>query len=112
MSDKAHSGAQHIQDSDFETAVLKNDKPVLVDFYADWCGPCKMAAPILDQLSAEQSDVKIMKMNVDENQQTPAKFGVMSIPTVILFKNGEEIDRIIGFRGRAGYDEMIEVAKK
>lgn len=112
MSDTQHNaGAQHITDSEFEAIVLKSDKPVMVDFYAEWCGPCKMAAPILDELSAEQSDVKIVKMNVDENPETSPKYGVMSIPTVIVFKDGQEVDRQIGFSGRAGYEDLIERVK-
>jgi thioredoxin 1 len=106
-----HAGAQHITDADFESIVLKSDKPVLVDFYAEWCGPCKMAAPILDELSGSQSDVKIVKLNVDENQAATQKFGVMSIPTVVMFNKGEEVDRQVGFSGRAGYEKMIEKVK-
>lgn len=103
--------AQHITDAQFEEVVTKSDKPVMVDFYAEWCGPCKMAAPILDELSDEQTDVKIVKMNVDENSEHPQKFGVMSIPTVIMFKGGEEVDRKIGYGGKAGYEEMIDGVK-
>ena len=103
--------AQHISDAQFDQVVIKSSKPVMVDFFAEWCGPCKMAAPILDELSDEQSDVTIVKMNVDENSENPQKFGVMSIPTVIMFKNGEEVDRKIGFGGKSGYEEMIEGVK-
>jgi thioredoxin 1 len=112
MSDTAQpqgkSGAQHIQDADFETVVLKSSKPVLVDFYAEWCGPCKMAAPVLDELAREQETVAIVKMDVDENREAPSKFGVMSIPTVILFKDGKEVTRQVGFSGKQGYLQMIE----
>lgn len=112
MADTQHTGAPHITDDEFETKVLKSDKPVMVDFYADWCGPCKLAAPILDELSETEKDaVTIMKINVDENQKTPQKYGVMSIPTIIMYKNGEEVDRLVGFSGRAGYEEMIENVK-
>ena len=100
----------HITEAEFEEKVLKAGKPVMVDFYADWCGPCKLAAPILDELSEEQQDVTILKMNVDENPDTPRKYGVMSIPTVIVFKKGAESDRQIGFSGRAGYEKLIENA--
>ncbi len=103
--------AAHITDEEFEAMVLKSDKPVLVDFYAEWCGPCKMAAPILDELSGEQNDVTIVKMNVDENQTTPSKYGVMSIPTVVMFKDGQEVDRQVGFAGKAGYESMIAKVK-
>lgn len=112
MADTQHTGAAHITDAEFEAKVLKSDKPVMVDFYADWCGPCKLAAPILDELSeTEKEAVTILKINVDENQQTPQKFGVMSIPTIIMYKNGEEVDRLVGFSGRAGYEDMIEAVK-
>jgi thioredoxin 1 len=109
MSDQ--KGAQHINEDQFKELVLESDKPVLIDFYADWCGPCKMAAPILDDLSEEQSDVVIMKMNVDENPNIPREYGVMSIPTVIVFKDGKEAGRQIGFSGRAMYEDLIEDAK-
>lgn len=113
MADQtAHKGAVHINDSEFEEKVLKASKPVMVDFFADWCGPCKMAAPILDEMSQEQQDVIILKMNVDENQVTPGKFGVMSIPTVVMFKDGKEVDRLIGFNGKAGYEKMVEKLKQ
>jgi thioredoxin 1 len=101
--------AMHFTDGDFETKVLKSDKPVMVDFYADWCGPCKLAAPIIDELSEEYKDQMVIgKLDVDANQQTAGKFGVMSIPTVIVFKNGEEADRKVGFGGRAGYEDLIK----
>ena len=76
-------------DATFANDVLKSDKPVLLDFWAEWCGPCKMIAPILDELSGTYADrVKIAKLNIDENPQTPPKYGIRGIPTLILFKNG------------------------
>ncbi len=79
----------HTSDAKFDQDVLKADKPVLLDFWAEWCGPCKMIAPILDELAVEYKDrLRIAKLNIDENPQTPPKFGIRGIPTLILFKNG------------------------
>ncbi len=86
-----------ITDDNFETEVIKSDKPVLIDFWAVWCGPCKMIAPIVEELAAEyDGKVKIGKLDVDENQQTSIKFGVRSIPTLLLFKDGKVQNTIIG----------------
>lgn len=86
-----------ITDDNFETEVTKSDKPVLIDFWAVWCGPCKLIAPIVEELAAEyDGKVKIGKLDVDNNQQASIKFGVRSIPTLLLFKNGELKDTIIG----------------
>lgn len=101
--------AVHITDSDFEAQVIKSDKPVMVDFFAEWCGPCKMAAPIIDELSEEYKDkVVIAKLDVDESQQAAMQYGVMSIPTVIVFKDGKEVDRKIGFAGKGGYVDLLK----
>lgn len=84
-------------DENFETEVLKSDIPVLIDFYADWCGPCKMMAPVIDQLSSEyESTVKVGKLNVDESPETSRKYRVMSIPTLLIVKNGEVVEQIVG----------------
>lgn len=100
--------APHFTDSDFDEKVLKSDKPVMVDFYADWCGPCRLAAPIIEELSELHKDkVVVGKLDVDANQ-IAGKYGVMSIPTVIMFKGGQEVDRKVGFGGRAMYEEMIK----
>lgn len=96
-------------DSTFDTDVLKNNLPVLVDFYADWCGPCRMAEPILEELSESYKDkVVLVKINVDENQMTAGKYGVMSIPTTILFKGGSEVGRQVGFGGKQVFEDLIK----
>jgi thioredoxin 1 len=98
-----------ITDENFEEEVVKSDIPVLVDFWAPWCGPCQLAGPIIDELAeVHKGKIKIGKLNVDENQEQAMKFGVMSIPTIILFKGGEEIERRIGFGGKAGYEEVLK----
>ena len=87
----------HINDADFESVVVNSDIPVLLDFWAPWCGPCKMIAPVLDELAPEfAGKVKIVKMNVDDNQTTPAQFGVRSIPTLLLIKNGQVVATQVG----------------
>ena len=87
----------HINDVDFESVVVNSDIPVLLDFWAPWCGPCKMITPVLDELAPEfAGKVKIVKMNVDDNQATPAQFGVRSIPTLLLIKNGQVVATQVG----------------
>ena len=82
---------------------------VLVDFWAAWCGPCKMIAPVLEELDADMDDkVKIAKLDVDENQQTASEYGIMSIPTLLLMKNGETVDKVVGFRPKEALAELVE----
>jgi len=105
--------ALHLNDDNFQETIKKaqeDGQPVFVDFYAEWCGPCKMAAPIVDKLAGEYNGKAVIaKVNVDENK-VARDYGVMSIPTVVIIKNGEEIDRKIGFPGEDGYKEMIDQA--
>lgn len=98
-----------VTDDTFDSEVLKSDKPVVVDFYADWCGPCKAVAPILEELAKEHSDkVKFVKLNVDEAKNTAASFGIMSIPTVIVFKGGRPANKVVGARDKKTYEAAIQ----
>jgi thioredoxin 1 len=90
-------GALHLDEKNFEAEVVKSQLPVLVDFWAEWCGPCKMIGPIIDQLSDElQGKIKIAKVNVDQSPNLASQFNVMSIPTLLIFKNGQPVDQIVG----------------
>ena len=97
-----------IGDSSFESEVLQSDKPVLVDFWAPWCGPCRAIAPVVEELASQFGQkVKFTKCNVDENPSIPTKYGIKSIPTLIFFKNGEVLDKIIGIVAKSRLEEMI-----
>lgn len=98
-----------LTDKNFEGEVLKSDLPVLVDFWAPWCGPCQTAGPVIEELAKEYEEkIKVGKLNVDENLKIAQKYGIMSIPTVIIFKNGDEVRRQVGFPGKAGYEKLID----
>ncbi|HEY0540996.1 MAG TPA: thioredoxin [Actinoallomurus sp.] len=91
-----------VTDADFEVEVLKSDKPVVVDFWAEWCGPCRQVSPILDEIAAEHADkLSVVKINIDENPQAPATYGIMKIPTLNVFQGGEVVKQIIGAKPKA-----------
>lgn len=100
----------NVTKDNFETEVLKSDKPVLVDFYADWCGPCKTLAPILEEIAAERDDVKIVKLNVDEEQEITAKYGVRSMPTLVVFKEGTAVAGVAGARPKEQLNAWLDQA--
>jgi thioredoxin 1 len=98
-----------ITDDNFEQEVLRADVPVMVDLWAEWCGPCRMVTPIIEALAEEYGEqIKVGKLDVDSNPATPARYGVQGIPTVFLFKNGEEAGRIVGARPRAQFVSLIQ----
>ena len=101
-----------LNEANFENEVEKNNGLVLVDFWASWCGPCRMLSPIVDEIAEECKDVKVCKVNVDDEQTLAARFAVMSIPTLILFKNGNIINKVIGVQPKTALLEMIENASK
>ncbi len=99
----------HLTDATFEQEVLQSDVPVVVDYWAEWCGPCKMIGPILEELAVEYGDkVKITKINIDENAQTPPKFGIRSIPTLMVFKGGEVEGTKVGAASKSDLTAFIE----
>ncbi|MBR1844114.1 MAG: thioredoxin [Lachnospiraceae bacterium] len=97
-----------LTNGNFKAEVLKSDKPVLVDFYADWCGPCQMVGPILEELAKEREDIKIGKINVDEEGELALKYKVSSIPYLAYFKNGEIVNQMVGFQGKEKILDMLK----
>ncbi len=103
------SSAMAVTDSDFTKEVIESSIPVVVDFWATWCGPCQAMGPVVDAVAGEYAGrVKILKLNVDENQATPAKYGVRGIPTLILFNKGEVVDRLVGSQPKSSVEDLLK----
>ena len=98
----------HLNRNNFDSEVLKSDKPVLVDFWAEWCGPCQMMAPVVEELSDECKDVKVAKLNVDEESTLAMQYRIVSIPTLVLFKNGKVVKHSVGFTSKEEILDMIK----
>jgi thioredoxin 1 len=100
---------QDVTDQTFESEILQSDTPAVIDFWAEWCAPCRAIAPIIKELAAEYGDrVKIVKMNVDQSPQTPGRYGVRAIPTVLAFRDGQVVEQLQGARPKAAFEEMIK----
>ena len=104
------SDLTNVTDTNFQAEVIESEQPVLVDFWAPWCGPCRVVAPVLEEIAVERQDLRIVKLNVDENQRTAAQFGVLSIPTMILFRNGEAVQTLIGAQPKKRIEAALEPA--
>jgi thioredoxin 1 len=99
-----------VTDTNFQAEVLENETPVLVDFWAPWCGPCRMVSPILEEIANERDDVRVVKLNTDDNQQTAVQYQVLAIPTMILFRGGQEVKRIQGAMPKKRIEAELEPA--
>jgi len=101
---------KHVTDGDFQAEVLENEHPVLVDFWAPWCGPCRVVAPVLEEIAGERENLRIVKLNIDENQQTAMNYQILAIPTMVLFRNGQEAKRIQGAMPKKRLEAELEPA--
>lgn len=107
-SEEINMGISNVTSANFEQEVLNCEQTVLIDFYADWCGPCKMLSPIVEQVASENTDVKVVKVNVDNEQDLAIKYQVMSIPTLVVIKNGSEVNRMVGLSSKSDIVDMIK----
>ena len=101
------AGITEVTDTNFQAEVLESDQPVLVDFWAPWCGPCRVVAPVLEEIAGERDDLRIVKLNTDENPQTAGSYGIMSIPTMILFKHGQPVKQIVGAKPKRALEAEL-----
>lgn len=97
-----------VSSEDFEKEVLQSEKPVLIDFYAEWCGPCKMLTPTVEEIANENTNIKVVKVNIDEAHDIAVKYDIMSIPTLLFIRNGQEVDRVVGYVGKDIILNMIK----
>ncbi len=107
-NNNVQSNVLEVDDENFESEVLKSDKTVLIDFYADWCGPCKVLSPIVEEVASENDDIKVVKINIDEAIIIANQYGIMSIPTLVVIKNGEEVNRTVGVISKTEIIDMVK----
>jgi len=112
LGTEARRGVEHASEADFRRRILESDVPVLVDFYADWCGPCKMLAPVLEEVAQETPGVRFVKVDVDRNPKLAARYGIRSIPSLIVFHQGEVTARHVGLAGKEELQELLEITRK
>lgn len=98
----------HISSDQFESEVIASDKPVIVDFFATWCGPCKMLSPVLEKFAEKHTEVKVVKVDVDDNNDLAAEYGVQGVPTLLYFKDGKLANQAVGFRNEGGLEDLIK----